>query len=66
MKHRFGKDNWYHSEVSQYDLNGNFIQDFGSINEANRFLNVKNSNISMVCRGLRKTACGYIWKYKNL
>lgn len=53
--------------VCQYDLQGNFIQEFPSIKEANISLgkNPKSSNICTVCQGKRKKAYGYLWKYKE-
>lgn len=52
------------SPVLQYDLQGNFIREYSSIKEARE--NVPNTaQISGVCCGHRKTAGGYIWKYKE-
>ena len=51
--------------VSQYDLNGHFIQTFESIAEANKYLGIKDSHISSCCSGKRKTSNGYIWKYSS-
>ena len=39
------------------------IGPFNTINEANRFLNVKSSHIGEVLSGKRKTSNGYIFKY---
>ena len=52
--------------IEQYDLNGNYIRDFNSITEALLSLGKKinDSHISQVCKGQRKNAYGYIWKYK--
>lgn len=36
---------------------------FTSISEASRVLGINSSNISMVCKGQRPKAGGYIWKY---
>lgn len=53
--------------INQYDLKGNFIQTFPSIKSAAKSLGVAGvSHISDVCKGTRKTAYGYIWKYSNL
>lgn len=49
--------------VNQYDINNNFIANYKSMAEATRITGV--SNIERVCKGQRKTAGGYIWKYKN-
>lgn len=52
-------------EIIQYDKNLNFINEFYSISEAERITGIPNSNIVNCCKGKRKTAGGYIWKYKN-
>lgn len=56
-------------KINQYDLNGNFIEQWNSIIEAStQFKTISNHpqcNISSVLRGLRKTAFGYIWKYAD-
>ena len=39
------------------------IRIFNSITEASKELNINSSNISMVCKGQRKRAGGYIWQY---
>lgn len=51
-------------KVSKYDLNGNYIQTYITIREAVKE-NPKSgsSNIGAVCKGLRKQAGGFIWKY---
>lgn len=52
------------SPVIQYDLKGNKIKEYESIKEAKK-KNKKCSKISDCCSGKRKTAGGYIWKYKK-
>ena len=49
--------------IGQYDLNGNFIQEFPSARQAARELNLDSSTISKVCRGKNKTHGGFIFKY---
>lgn len=56
--------------VNQYDLKGNYIQSFPSSKAAAESLgkitvtsNGASSHISEVCRGKRKTAYGFIWKF---
>ena len=50
--------------VIQMDLEGNFIKEWSSVKEAARELGLKSaSSISMVCRGEKKTAGGYKFKY---
>ena len=60
--------------VNQYDLQGNYIQTFPSVKNAAISLGkLKNyadrgciSHISDVCKGKRKTAYGYIWRYVDI
>lgn len=56
--------------VNQYDLKGNYIQSFPSAKTAADSLGKTTktskgaiSHITDVCRGKRKTAYGYIWKF---
>ena len=50
--------------IIQLSLNGEIINEFESIISIKEIgLNYKN--ISSVCKGKRKTANGYIWKYKG-
>ena len=58
--------------VNQYSLNNEFIQSFPSAKAAAESLGKvtstskgATSHISDVCRGKRKTAYGYIWKFPN-
>lgn len=52
--------------VLQLDKNGNIINEFSSAKEADEFYSSgKGHHISDVCNGKRKTAYGYIWKYKD-
>lgn len=53
------------SPIIQYDKNGNFIQEWFSISEAARQLNIHASNICKVLKKERKTTGGYIFKYKE-
>jgi len=48
----------------QYDLNGNFIKEWKSFKEYTTTTGDFNKNIITVCKGRRKTASGYIFKYK--
>jgi hypothetical protein len=50
-------------KVYQYDLKGNFIKEYPSINEAARQMNVKNDGISACLRKKQNTAYGYQWFY---
>lgn len=59
--------------VNQYDKNGNYIRSFPSAkNAAIELGKIKKStdrgaasHIADVCKGKRKTAYGYIWKYSK-
>ena len=56
--------------VNQYTMEGKFIQSFvsakaaaDSLNKTNETSNGATSHITDVCRGKRKSAYGYIWKF---
>ena len=50
--------------VEQYDLNGNFINDYPRITIAAEKTNSRTSGICSTCKGVTKTHNGFIWKYK--
>ena len=57
---------WLSQPVLQYDLDGNFIREFGSQLEAQYIMEKPNSDgVGACCRGNQKTAYGFKWKYKN-
>ena len=60
--HNYGKPANNRRKVSKYDLNGNYIQTYTSIAEA-KSQNPKAKHLNDVCRGERKQAGGFIWKY---
>lgn len=49
--------------VLQYSLDGEFIKRYASSGEAERENNISSSKVGACCRGKRKTAGGYVWKY---
>lgn len=51
--------------VSQYTTDNLYVNSFFSTKEAERVTKIKAYNIAAVCKGKRKTAGGYIWKYKQ-
>ena len=51
--------------VLQYDKNLNLIKEWISIKEASIHLSLNGPHISRVCRGIKKTAGGFIWKFKT-
>ena len=50
--------------VIQYDLNGNQIKEWESMQKAANSLNLSISGISLCCSGKYKNCGGFIWKYK--
>lgn len=50
--------------VLQYTKDGEFVKEWSSITKAQKACSIANGKITDVCKGLRKTAGGYIWKYK--
>lgn len=53
----------FYKEISQFNKNMVFIQNWRSLKEAGISLNIKTSNISAVLRGKQKSTNGYIFKY---
>ena len=51
--------------VLQYDLKGNFIKQWIGIKNASEILKINGSDIGECCRNKRKTAGGYIWRFKE-
>lgn len=62
-----GKVNAYiktlYKKIDQYDKDGNFIKTWDSISNIEKELNLKETHISRVCKGKRKTTGGYVFKY---
>lgn len=63
----------YKRKVSQYSKDNNYLRNFDSLQEAaatltNDKFKVRTiaSQIGQVCKGNRKTAYGYIWKYSDV
>lgn len=55
--------------ILQYDKQGNFIKEWNSITEADKFFRpnrIKSGDtIGIACRENKRTAYGYKWKFKN-
>ncbi len=49
--------------VLQYSIDGVFIKRYASSGEAERLNGIAQSKVGACCRGERKTAGGYVWKY---
>ena len=43
----------------------NYINKYPSLREASRQTKIDERDIGKVCKGRRKTAGGYIWKYEE-
>ena len=53
--------------VYKYTLDGQFVAQYPSANEAQRDMGIRYSKgVSMCCRGINKTYKGYRWSYKPL
>lgn len=50
-------------KIVQYDLEGNLIKIWNTAKEVENELHIEDTNIGLSCKGKRKTAGGYIWKY---
>lgn len=61
---RRGKPSPNRKQVSKYDINGNFIKKYDCIKDAIKE-NPKSGHLIDVCKGLRKQAGGFIWKYAS-
>ena len=57
-----GKPSYNRKPVLKYDLNGNFIKKYDCITDALKE-NPKAGHIGEVCKGYRRQAGGFIWKY---
>ncbi len=66
MKHKiksFSKKGFRNKRIIQYDLNGNQINIFKSLREAERLTGINHGNISKVCNKIYKHSGGYIFSY---
>lgn len=50
--------------VLQYTLDGTFVAEYKSLQQANDITGVAKQNISKVVRGIRIHAGSFVWKYK--
>lgn len=60
-----GNTDSFSKSVIQFDYNGNELQRYTSISEAETSTGICYSQISECCSNKRKTAGGYIWQYEN-
>jgi hypothetical protein len=60
------KVDWTGYPIYQFDLQGNFIQEWPSIRQAGfSLVGNQGESIRKCLKGLQKTAYGFVWKYKN-
>lgn len=67
-KRKRNPDKWFNSHrksILQFDLDGNFIRQWGSALEASTTLNISTGQLCDTCKGKHKTAKGYIWRYAD-
>jgi len=65
MLGKFGKDNYGSKSISQFTLDGKYINTYEGVRDAIRKNNLLGHHISEAATGKNKTAYGYIWKYVN-
>lgn len=66
MLGKFGKDNHSSIPICRYTKLGEYMDEYSGASEATRKTGIYNTNIILCCKGERKSAGGYVWKYKNL
>ena len=65
MLGKHGKNHNKSKCVFQYDKDMNFIREWESLRDIEKYLFIKHTSISYVCNGKRKTAGKFIWRFKN-
>jgi group I intron endonuclease len=58
-----GKDSKKAVAIHQFDKDGNFIKEFGSIIDAATEIECQHSGICLCLKGRIKSSGGYVWKY---
>ena len=56
--------NKYRKPIYQFDLEGNFIQEFKSVTEASKTLKISPANLRSALNEKRLSAGGYTWRWK--
>ena len=64
-KGKYGKDAQFSKPLLQYDLDGKYIREWENAVQVKKELGYCAENIRSVCKGKRKQANGYKWKYKE-
>lgn len=65
QKPNIGHKNGNSKSICQYAQNGDFIKKYETARKASKMTGVFWGSISDVCRGVSKTAGGYLWKYSK-
>lgn len=52
-------------QIIQYDLSGNFIKEWDGAIDAQIVTGINRNHICGVCKGKRKSAGNFIWRYKK-
>ena len=52
-------------KIYQYTKKGKPVTTWDSLMQIERVLGERRSHVADVCKGKRKTAYGFIWKYEN-
>lgn len=60
---KFGAQNPTSKSVAQYTKEGEYVQTFGGIREAERKTGIDNRGICACCKGKHRSAGGYVWRY---
>ena len=63
MSQHFTDNTWNMRPINQYTKDGEFVASYISINQVERLKGFDNRNVGAVCKGKKKTAYGYVWKY---
>ena len=58
------RDKAYEKPVKQFTPTGVFVAEYASVTKASKATGIILTNIAKVCRGERKYAGGFIWKFK--
>lgn len=52
--------------ILQYTLDGEFVKEYYNVSDAARSVGAStHTNIAKCARGVRKKACGFVWRYKT-
>lgn len=50
-------------KINQFTIDGLFITEYQSANDASKATGINQGNISLCCLGKRKTAGGFVWQF---